>query len=407
MRWSQAFIPTLREDPADAEAPSHRLLLRAGLIRQLMSGVYSLLPLGLRVASKIEGIIREEMNRIGAQEFSLPALHPAEIWQRSGRWDAVGEELFRLRDRHGTDLCLGMTHEEIFATVAAELRSYKELPQIWYQFQTKFRDEARAKSGLLRVREFVMKDSYSLDLAEDGLDRAFQLHFEAYRRIFERCGLDPIAVEASSGAMGGSESIEFMIPSDACEDWIASCASCGYAANTEKATSTLAPAPDSPALDAAEKFPTPGVRTLDRRPRALSNSGEHGEERAADASAEFGRGVQEGRAAGVPAKAVENRRGKRASSCSFTRPRARASGSPHSSAARWSLSASWAWWRASRATRPSPTTRGQPAVTTRVACSSRDRMVAAPSVPRRTTVAWIRLRRMTRRRSKCSRWACS
>ncbi len=263
MRWSQAFIPTLREDPADAEAPIHKLLLRAGLMRQLMSGVYSLLPLGLRVASKIEGIIREEMNRIGAQEFSLPALHPSEIWQRSGRWDAVGEELFRLRDRHGTDLCLGMTHEEIFATVAGELRSYKELPQIWYQFQTKFRDEARPKSGLLRVREFLMKDSYSLDLTEDGLDRAFQLHFDAYRRIFERCGLDTIAVEASSGTMGGSESIEFMIPSDAGEDWIACCDGCGYAANTEKATSNLAPVEDPPAPDAPEKFPTPGVRTIE------------------------------------------------------------------------------------------------------------------------------------------------
>ncbi len=178
-----------------------------------------------------------------------------------------GEELFRLRDRHGADLCLGMTHEEVFTTIAGELRSYKELPQIWYQFQTKFRDEARPKSGLLRVREFLMKDAYSLDFTEEGLDRAFQLHFEAYRRIFERCGLDTIAVEASSGAMGGSESIEFMIPSDAGEDWIASCASCGYAANTEKATSSLIPVEDSPALDAPEKFPTPGVRTIEELAR--------------------------------------------------------------------------------------------------------------------------------------------
>jgi len=263
MRWSQAFIPTLREDPADAEAPSHKLLLRAGFVRQLMTGAYSLLPLGLRVASKIEGIIREEMNRIGGQEFSLPALHPAELWQKSGRWDLFGEELFRLRDRHGAEFCLGMTHEEVFATIAAELRSYKELPQIWYQFQTKFRDEARPKSGLLRVREFLMKDAYSLDFTEEGLDHAFQLHFEAYRRIFERCGLDTIAVEASSGAMGGSESIEFMIPSDAGEDWIASCDGCGYAANTEKATSGLIPVEDAPALDVPEKFPTPGIRTIE------------------------------------------------------------------------------------------------------------------------------------------------
>jgi prolyl-tRNA synthetase len=263
MRWSRAFIPTLRDDPADAEAPSHKLLVRAGFIRQLMAGVYSLLPLGLRVASKIEKIIREEMDRIGGQEFGLPALHPAELWQKSGRWDLVGDELFRLRDSHGADLCLGATHEEVFTTIARELRSYRELPQIWYQFQTKFRDEARPKSGLLRVREFLMKDAYSLDFSEEGLDRSFQLHFEAYRRIFERCGLDPIAVEASSGTMGGSESIEFMIPSDAGEDWIASCASCGYAANTEKATSTLAPVEDSPVLDAPESFPTPGVRTIE------------------------------------------------------------------------------------------------------------------------------------------------
>jgi len=267
MRWSRAFIPTLRDDPADAEAPSHKLLVRAGFIRQLMAGVYSLLPLGHRVTSKIEKIIREEMDRIGGQEFSLPALHPAELWQKSGRWDLIGEELFRLRDSHGADLCLGATHEEVFTTIAGELRSYRELPQIWYQFQTKFRDEARPKSGLLRVREFLMKDAYSLDFTEEGLDHSFQLHFEAYRRIFERCGVDPIAVEASSGTMGGSESIEFMIPSDAGEDWIASCASCGYAANTEKATSSLTPVEDAPTLDAPEQFPTPGVRAIEELAR--------------------------------------------------------------------------------------------------------------------------------------------
>ncbi len=263
MRWTRAFIPTLRDDPADAEAPSHKLLVRAGLIRQLMSGVYSLLPLGLRVCDKIERIVREEMQRIGGQEFRLPALIPGEIWQRSGRWDAVGEELIRFQDRHGTDVCLGFTHEEVFAWLARELRSYKELPQIWFQLQTKFRDEARPKSGLLRVREFVMKDSYSLDLDTDGLDRAFQQHFDAYRRIFERCGLDPVAVEASSGAMGGSESVEFMAASDAGEDLIASCSTCGYAANVEKATSALAPVEDAPGPDAPERFATPGVRTIE------------------------------------------------------------------------------------------------------------------------------------------------
>jgi prolyl-tRNA synthetase len=190
-------------------------------------------------------------------------MHPAEIWQKSGRWESVGEEMFRLRDRHGADVCLAITHEEIFAWVARELRSYKELPQIWYQFQTKFRDEPRPKSGLLRVREFVMKDSYSFDLDDAGLDLAFRRHFDAYRRVFERCGMDPIAVEASSGVMGGSESVEFMVESDAGEDWIASCGTCGYAANLEKATSKLPPVEDGPGRDAPERFATPGVRTIE------------------------------------------------------------------------------------------------------------------------------------------------
>lgn len=263
MRWSHAFVPTLRDDPADAEAVSHKLLVRAGLVRQLSAGIYSLLPLGWRVCRKIEGIVREEMERIGGQEFRLPALHPAELWQRSGRWQVMGEEMFRLADRRGAELCLGMTHEEVFASLAVEVRSYRALPQIWFQVQTKFRDEPRPKSGLLRVREFVMKDSYSLDLDRAGLDRAFQLHFDAYRRIFERCGLQPLAVEASSGAMGGSESIEFMVPSDAGEDWVASCGACGYAANVEKATSQLAEVADEGAAAAPERFATPGVRTIE------------------------------------------------------------------------------------------------------------------------------------------------
>jgi prolyl-tRNA synthetase len=263
VRWTAAFFPTLRDDPADAEASSHKLLVRAGFVRQLMAGVYSLLPLGVRVCNRIERIVREEMNRIGGQEFRLPALHPAELWQRSGRWEQIGEEMFRLRDRHGADVCLGLTHEEVFTWLARELRSYKELPQIWYQLQTKFRDEARPKSGLLRVREFVMKDSYSLDVGSPGLDHAFQQHFEAYRRIFERCGLEPLAVEASSGAMGGSESVEFMVASEAGEDWVASCAACGYAANTEKATAALVPIADEPGPEAPERFPTPDVRTIE------------------------------------------------------------------------------------------------------------------------------------------------
>ncbi len=204
MRWSNAFIPTLRDDPADAEATSHKLLVRAGFVRQLMSGSYSLLPLGQRVCQKITGIVRREMDEIGGQEFKLPTLHPAEVWQRSGRWESMGDEMFRFVDRKGADVGLGMTAEEIFTTLALELRSYKQLPQIWYQIHTKFRDEPRPKSGVLRVREFTMKDSYSLDLDEAGLDQSFQRHFEAYRRIFARCGVDTLAVEASVGAMGGS-----------------------------------------------------------------------------------------------------------------------------------------------------------------------------------------------------------
>lgn len=260
MRWTQAFIPTLRDDPADAEAASHKLLVRAGYARQLSSGIYSLLPLGFRVARKVEATIRAELEKIGAQEFQLPCMHPSEIWEKSGR-GAIAES-FRLQDRHGADLVLGLTHEEIFTWLARELRSYKELPQLWFQFQTKFRDEERPKSGLLRVREFVMKDSYSFDLNEEGLDLQFQNHFDAYRRIFERCGLDTIAVEASSGAMGGSESVEFMVPTEAGEDWVVNCGMCGYAANIEKATSALPEATDEAGAASPEQFPTPGVRTI-------------------------------------------------------------------------------------------------------------------------------------------------
>jgi prolyl-tRNA synthetase len=263
MRWSQAFVPTLREDPSDAEAVSHKLLVRAGFMRQLMSGSWSLLPLGVRVCRKIEAIVRKEMERIGAQEFSLPTLHPAELWQRSGRWEVMGQEMFRLRDRKDAELCLAVTHEEVFATLATELRSYRQLPQAWFQIQTKFRDEPRPKSGLLRVREFAMKDSYSFDLDRAGLDRAFELHFEAYRRIFARIGLDTLAVQASSGSMGGSESIEFMVTSDAGEDRIASCGACGYAANVEKATSNLPRIEDPACGPAPVELATPGVQTID------------------------------------------------------------------------------------------------------------------------------------------------
>jgi prolyl-tRNA synthetase len=264
MRWSRSFIPTLREDPADAEVISHKLLLRAGVIRQLSAGIYSYLPLGQRIAIKIMRILREEMNAIGGQEFYLPALQPAEIWQESGRWDAIGDDMFRLRDRRGTDMCLGMTHEEVFTGIARnEIRSYKQLPQVWYQIQVKFRDEARPKSGLMRLRTFIMKDAYTFDVDRAGLDKAFTDQREAYKRIFSRCGIQYIIVEASSGAMGGTESNEFIARSPAGEDLIVSCENCGYHANLEKAVSRLAPVNDDAGPAAPEEFPTPGVRTIE------------------------------------------------------------------------------------------------------------------------------------------------
>jgi prolyl-tRNA synthetase len=263
MHWSQMHIPTLRDDPADAGAPSHRLLLRAGYIRQLMAGHYSLLPLALRVRAKVIEIIRQEMNQIGAQEVLLPDMHPAEIWQRSGRWEVMGEEMFRLTDRKGAQLALAMTHEEIFATLATELSSHKELPQAWYQFQTKFRDEPRPRAGLIRTREFTMKDSYSFDIDRVGLDAAYDRHHAAYVRIFERLGIPAIPVEASSGTMGGSDSTEFMCPSASGEDLVAYSPACGYAANLEKATSRLADIADGPGLPVPERFDTPGARTID------------------------------------------------------------------------------------------------------------------------------------------------
>jgi prolyl-tRNA synthetase len=238
-RWSKVFIPTLREAPADAEVASHKFLLRAGYIRQLGAGIYNYLFLGQRSLNRIIAIVRDEMDQI-AQEFYLPGILPREPWEESGRWATMGENMFRLKDRKGADLCLGMTHEEIMTTIArGELRSYKQLPQIWYQIQTKYRDEPRPKGGLLRVRQFMMKDSYSFDIDKAGLDRSFDLHDRVYRSIFTRCGLKFVAVEADSGAMGGSQSQEFMVYTDAGEDLIASCPVCGYAANLEKATSRL------------------------------------------------------------------------------------------------------------------------------------------------------------------------
>jgi len=263
MYWSKLFIPTLREDPAEAEVASHRLLLRAGYIRQLAAGLYNYLFLAQRSINKITAIVRQEMDAIGAQEFYLPALNPAEVWQESGRWDVMGDNLFRLKDRYGRALCLGMTHEEVMTYIARnELRSYKQLPQIWYQIQTKFRDEPRPKSGLLRVRQFIMKDSYTFDLTPEGLDAAYEKHYAAYKRIFDRCGLEYVVVEAHSGAMGGSQSHEFMVVSDAGEDFVVKGAN--YAANLEKAVSVAQPpaSPDPEGDLTPEEFHTPGQKTI-------------------------------------------------------------------------------------------------------------------------------------------------
>jgi prolyl-tRNA synthetase len=264
-RWSELFIPTLREAPADAEVASHKFLVRAGYIRQLAAGIYSYLFLGNRSFNKIMGIVREEMDRIG-QEFYLPALHPREIWEASGRWALMGDNLFRLKDRKGADLALGMTEEEVMTSIALkELRSYKQLPQIWYQIAPKFRDEPRPKSGLLRVRQFMMKDAYSFDIDAAGLDVSYKKHYETYCRIFDRCGLKYMVVEADSGAMGGKESHEFMVRTPAGEDQIVSCDGCNYAANMEKATSKLEAVADLAAEGDGKPLEvhTPGQKTIE------------------------------------------------------------------------------------------------------------------------------------------------
>jgi len=273
-RWSQLFIPTLREAPADAEVASHKFLVRSGYIRQLAAGLYSYLFLGNRSFNKIIAIVREEMDKIG-QEFLLPALHPREVWEASGRWEVMGENLFRLKDRKGADLCLGMTEEEVMTSIALkELRSYKQLPQIWYQIAPKFRDEPRPKSGLLRVRQFMMKDAYSFDIDAAGLDQSYKKHYETYRRIFDRCGLKYMVVEADSGAMGGKESHEFMVRTPAGEDQIVSCDGCNYAANMEKATSKLDAVEDlTPAGDGTPlEVHTPGQKTIEEVARFLGVS---------------------------------------------------------------------------------------------------------------------------------------
>lgn len=273
MQWSKLFIPTLREDPANVEAPSHKLLLRGGYIRQLTAGVYSLLPLAQRSRRKIENIIREEMDAIGAQEFLLGCLQPIELWDESGRTALVADVMFRFKDRKGSSLALGVTHEEVFTSIARDgLSTYRQLPQMWYQFQTKFRDEARPKAGLLRVREFTMKDSYSFDIDEAGLKKSFELHAEAYRKIFTRCGVPFREVQADSGAMGGSTSTEFMVLTNSGEDTLLLCSACDYAANVERAQSRESAREQSYKNSVGEtaairELHTPGIRTIE----ALAN----------------------------------------------------------------------------------------------------------------------------------------
>jgi prolyl-tRNA synthetase len=260
MRLAKSLIPTLREDPTDAEALSHKLMLRAGLVRQLGSGIYVYLPLGQRVMDRITAIIREEMNAIGGQEITMPVIQPAEIWQKTGRWEGI-PEMFKLKDRWGRDMVLGMTHEEVIAWLAArEIRSYRDLPQIWYQIQTKERDEARPRSGVLRTREFVMKDSYTLDPDVAALDRSYAAHEAAYRKVFERCGLRFHVAHSDTGMMGGLGAHEFLAPCPAGEDEIALCAGCGYAANVEIARGV----PAAPAFPAGprEEVATPNARTI-------------------------------------------------------------------------------------------------------------------------------------------------
>ncbi|GGV09840.1 proline--tRNA ligase [Streptomyces litmocidini] len=262
-RMSQLMAKTLRDDPADAEVLSHKLLVRAGYVRRTAAGIWSWLPLGKKVLSNVERIVREEMDAIGAQEVSLPALLPREPYEATGRWDEYGAELFRLQDRKGGDYLLGPTHEEIFTLlVKDQCSSYKDLPVILYQIQSKFRDEARPRAGILRGREFLMKDSYSFDTEDEGLAQSYALHRQAYRRVFERLGLDYRIVAATAGAMGGSKSEEFLAPAEAGEDTFADCPNCDFAANTEAVYQTVKPV-DGSAVPAAEEIPTPDTPTIE------------------------------------------------------------------------------------------------------------------------------------------------
>jgi len=272
MRWSQYFIPTLKESPADAEILSHKLLLRAGLVRKLTGGLYTFLPLGLRALKKIENIIREEMNRAGAVEVLMPALQPPEIWQQSGRYETAKDVLYKVKDRANKEWVLGPTHEEVITTLAAgEISSYRQMPRNFYQIQVKFRDEIRPRFGLMRAKEFIMKDAYSFDATDEGAMASYRRMYEAYASIFNRCGLKHFPVEADTGVIGGSHSHEFMVPAETGENDVVYCPACGYAANVEKATSGL---PATAARDAGlgpEKFPTPGVVTIEALVKAPYN----------------------------------------------------------------------------------------------------------------------------------------
>jgi prolyl-tRNA synthetase len=263
MKLSNALLCTLREVPAEAEIESHKLMLRAGMMRKMASGVYNFMPMGLRVLKNIEQIVREEMDRAGAQEFLASALLPAELWKESGRWDAMGAEMFRLKDRNEREFCLGPTHEEVFTDIARnEIKSYKQLPLNLYQIQTKYRDERRPRFGVMRSREFIMKDAYSFDKDNEGLDVSYNKMYKAYHEIFKRCGLEAKCVEADSGAMGGSGSAEFMIKSEIGEDEIAFCTACDYAANMEKAPS-IADIGEKEELKELNKIETPNIRTIE------------------------------------------------------------------------------------------------------------------------------------------------
>lgn len=272
MLWSQLLIPTLKEVPSDAEILSHQLLLRAGLVRKLTGGLYTFLPLGLRALRKVEAIVRDEMNRAGAQEVLMPALQPPEIWQKSGRYESAKDVLFKVRDSRNKEWVLGPTHEEVITTlVGTEISSYRQLPKNFYQIQTKFRDEIRPRFGLMRAKEFIMKDAYSFDATDEGAQVSYQKMYDAYVRIFQRCGLKAMPVEADTGVMGGKFSHEFMVPAETGENEVAYCETGDYAANVEKATSTLWPAPHREAGPAPEKFATPGVVTIEALAKAPHN----------------------------------------------------------------------------------------------------------------------------------------